>query len=82
MTSAPTSEPKQTSLDRIQLASWRFSETNGFVIKDYTGTEDSGLEPAIMVFKSSDIFEVLTDAFENKKKIAVFAIGPCVLDIS
>jgi hypothetical protein len=79
----PATPAKETSLDRVALASWRFSETNGFVIKDYTGLEKgSGQEPVIFVVKASEVFEVMADAVENKKQIAIFAIGPCVLDLS
>ena len=79
----PAAQPKRTSLDRAQLASWRFSETNGFVIKDYTGIDAaSGQEPMIFVIKSSEIFEVMADAAAEQKKITVFAVGPCVLDLS
>ena len=72
---------KRTSLDRAQLTAWRFSETNGFVVKDYTGLEP-GTEPVIFVTKSSEIFEVMADAMEHHKKIAIYAVGPCVLDLS
>jgi len=78
---AESAIPKRTSLDRLQLNKWQFSETNGFVIKDYTGL-DQGQEPVVFVVKSSDVFEVMADAAENKKKITIFAVGPCVLDLS
>lgn len=74
-------EKKETSLDRVQLASWRFQENNGFVIKDFTGIE-SGAEPIIFVVKSAEIFEVMAEAVSEQKKISVYAIGPCVLDLS
>ena len=76
-----TPAPRPSSLDRVELARWRFSSTNGFVVKDYTGLE-SGQEPAILVVKASEIFEVMADAAEHHKKISVYAIGPCVLDLS
>lgn len=69
------------SVDREALSRWRFSETNGFVIKDYTGLKP-GEEPVIMVLKSSDIFEFIADASEKKLKVSVYAIGPCVIDWS
>lgn len=80
----PTSgePPKKTSLDRASLANWRFSETNGFVVKDFTGVSDEAPDPLILVVKSHEIFEVLADANEQGRKIAVYAIGPCVLDQS
>jgi len=79
----PQTPPHTTSVDKAELHRWRFSETNGFVVKDYTGIEKgSGQEPAVMVLKSSDIFEFVADASERKAKVAIFAIGPCVIDWS
>lgn len=78
----PTPPAKKTSLDRAQLARWRFEENNGFVVKDYTSVTEDGQEPMIMVVKSSDIFELLADAAAQQRKIAVYAIGPCILDQS
>ena len=77
----PALAVKRTSLDFAQLAKWRFSETNGFVVKDFTGLEPE-TEPVIFVTKSSEIFEVMADAMAHQKKIAIYAIGPCVLDLS
>jgi hypothetical protein len=74
-------EVKQTSLDRVSLAQWRFSETNGFVVKDFTGISHDA-DPVILVVKSSEIFELIATAIEDKKKISVYAIGPCVMDLS
>ena len=74
-------QAKQTSVDRVELERWRFGETNGFVVKDWTGLERGG-EPVCMVLKASDIFEFIADAKERQAKIAVYAIGPCVLDWS
>jgi len=71
----------QTSVDRIELSRWRFSETNGFVVKDWTGVEKGG-EPVCMVLKAADIFEFIADASERKAKVAIYAIGQCVLDWS
>lgn len=80
---AEKSESKETSLSKADLAHWRFNDCNGFVIHDYTGcVKGEGQQPAIMVVKATEIFEALADAFENQKKITVFSIGPCVLDIS
>ncbi len=70
-----------TSVDKIELSRWRFSECNGFVVKDWSGI-DSGGEPACIVLKASDIFEYIADATTNKRKVCIFAIGPCVLDWS
>jgi len=78
---AAPAPPKATSLDRASLASWRFSETNGFLVKDFTTTED-GDEPMTFAVKSSDVFEVIADAAEKGKKISIYAVGPCVLDWS
>jgi hypothetical protein len=71
----------QTSVDRIAMATWRFSDCNGFVVKDWTGLKP-GDEPAVMVLKSSDIFDFIGQAAADKRKIAVYAIGPCVIDWS
>lgn len=78
---ATTPQPVQTSVDRIELNRWRFSETNGFVVKDWTGV-DKGGEPVCMVLKAADIFEFIADASERKAKVAIYSIGPCVLDWS
>lgn len=80
MADKPT-PPPATSLDKAASYNWRFSETNGFVIKDYTGLNE-GEEPVIVVIKSADIFDFVADAAQEKKKVAVYAIGPCVLDWS
>jgi hypothetical protein len=68
-----------TSVDRAALARWRFEETNGFVAKDYTSVEPGG-EPVMMVLKAADIFEFIADASARKAKVAIYAIGPCVMD--
>lgn len=70
-----------TSIDRVALASWRFGECNGFVVKDWTGTEKGG-EPVCMVLKANDIFDFIADASRNQRKVTIFAIGPCVIDWS
>lgn len=78
----PTPAPTAlTSVDRTALASWRFSECNGFVVKDYTGVT-KGQEPNIMVLKSSDIFDFIATATEQNREVAIYAIGPCVIDWS
>lgn len=77
-----TPQPQsQTSVDRAALANWRFGETNGFVVKDWTGI-DKNAEPVCMVLKAADIFEFIADASARKAKVAIYAIGPCVLDWS
>ena len=73
--------PVTTSVDRAELARWKFGETNGFVIRDWTGIEKGG-EPVTMVLKADDIFEFIAEASARKAKIAVYAIGPCVMDLS
>ena len=78
---ATTPQTVQTSVDRVELNRWRFSETNGFVVKDWTGV-DKGGEPVCMVLKAADIFEFIADASERKAKVAIYSIGPCVLDWS
>jgi len=78
---ATTPQPVQTSVDRVELNRWRFSETNGFVVKDWSGVEKGG-EPVCMVLKAADIFEFIADASERKAKVAIYSIGPCVLDWS
>jgi hypothetical protein len=82
-----TNQPDKirTSLDRASLSKWKFSENNGFVVKDYTGLDpnsEEAQEPVILVLKSSDIFELLADAAAQGRKIAVYTIGPCILDQS
>jgi len=78
---ATTPQPVQTSVDRVELNRWRFSENNGFVVKDWSGVEKGG-EPVCMVLKSSDIFEFIAEASERKAKVAIYSIGPCVVDWS
>jgi len=78
-------ESKETSLSKADLARWRFNDCNGFVVYDYTGCvkgQGQGNPPAIMVVKAPEIFELLADVFENQKKVTIFSIGPCVLDLS
>lgn len=41
-----------------------------------------GGEPVCMVLKATDIFEFIADASERKAKVAIYAIGPCVIDWS
>ena len=70
----------------MEIARWRFGESsgfvvNGFVVKDYTGTE-KGTDPVVMVLKASDIFEFIADAAQRKAKVSVYAIGQCILDWS
>lgn len=77
----PPQQPVRTSVDRVELNRWRFGETNGFVVKDWTGVEKGG-EPVCMVLKAADIFEFIADASERKARVAIYAIGPCVLDWS
>ena len=76
-----TPTPAVTSVDKTELNRWRFGETNGFVVKDYTGIAKDA-EPVIMVLKSSDIFEFIADASVQKRKVAIYAIGPCIIDWS
>lgn len=72
-------EASQISLDQAQLSRWQLKETNGFVVKDYTGV-DLGGEPVVMVLKAGDIFEYIADAAQRKAKVAIYAIGPCLID--
>ena len=72
---------RTTSLDKAELHNWRFGQNNGFVVKDYTGLDERA-EPVIAVLKSEDIFEYINDASANKRKVCIYAIGPCVLDWS
>jgi hypothetical protein len=70
-----------TSVDKTELTRWRFGECNGFVVKDWTGLEKGG-EPACIVLKATDIFDFIADAATNQRKVAIYAIGPCVIDWS
>ena len=81
---AQNTNPPQpvTSVDKLAMNSWRFSECNGFVVKDWTGLTDHNQEPACMVLKSADIFDFIATATEQKRKVAIYAIGPCVIDWS
>jgi hypothetical protein len=63
------------------LSRWRMCEANGFIAKDYTGIAP-GDEPVCVVLKSADVFAYIADAQERKAKVAVYAIGPCVIDWS
>jgi len=78
----PTPAPQHTtSVDRNSLAHWRFEANNGFVVKDYTGMAE-GDDPVVMVLKSKDIFDYIADAAQRKAKIAIYSVGPCVIDWS
>lgn len=68
-------------MDRAVLAKWRFEETNGFVVKDYSSVKPgTAEEPVVMVLKPADIFEFIADATKRQAKVAIYAIGPCVID--
>ena len=67
--------------DKAESARWQLQTTNGFVVRDWTGVAPGG-EPVILVLKASDIFDYMADASQRKAKIAVYTIGPCVIDWS
>lgn len=67
--------------DKAESARWQLQATNGFVVRDWTGVAPGG-DPVILVLKASDIFDYMADAAQRKAKIAVYGIGPCVLDWS
>ena len=70
-------------MDSQQIAAWRENDTNGFVVKDYTGVQDPATEePLIMTVKSCEIWDVLADANRHGKRISVYAIGPRILDLT
>lgn len=81
MSQSHSEQPPALSADRADLDRWRFGETNGFVVKDWTGVPKGG-EPVCMVLKASDIFEFIADAKDRQAKVAVYAIGACVMDWS
>lgn len=70
-----------STTDGAENARWKFGETNGFVVRDWTGVAVGG-EPVQLVLKAADIFDYIADASQRKAKIAVYAIGPCVIDWS
>ena len=72
--------PPVTS-DKAESARWQLQATNGFVIRDWTGIAPGG-DPVILVLKATDIFDYMADAAQRKSKIAIYAIGPCLLDWS
>lgn len=67
------------TFDQTEGARWKFGEANGFIVRDWTGVTPGG-EPVQLVLKASDIFAYIADAGQRKAKIAVYAIGPCVMD--
>lgn len=60
---------------------WQFTDSNGFVVRDWTGV-NPGEEPVVMVLKSNDFINYIAEAARDNRKIAVYSIGPCVLDWS
>lgn len=52
---------------------------NGFVVKDYTGIAPDA-EPVVMVLAAADVFEFIADAATNKRQVAIFPIGPPVIN--
>lgn len=81
MPSSVPALPSGVTAEQAAIANWRFPETNGFVVRDWTGIEN-GAEPVCMVLKAGDIFDFIADASQRKAKVAVYAIGACVLDWS
>jgi len=68
-------------MDELKAGSWRLSEANGFVVRDYTNVAHDE-EPVVVVLKAEDLFRYLTDAIAQKREIAVYAIGAKLLDWS
>ena len=60
------------------------SESNGFVVRDYTGLNaaDPEAEPMVVVLKSSELWDYLADAAVQKRKISIYVIGERLLDWS
>ena len=67
--------------DELASADWTLNACNGIVVRDYTNTPANGT-PDISVLKAGDLFDYLKQAGENKRKIAVYEIGKCILDWS
>jgi len=83
MNTPKTNNPQEinlTSIDRAERHRWRFSECNGFIVRDWTGI-DKGGDPVVSFLPANDIWEFL-DTVDRSRKITVFSIGPCVLDWS
>lgn len=75
------SEPAKLTTDQIKRQLWSLTETNGFVAKDYTGLGPDE-EPVITVLKAADIFDFIAYAAREGRKVAIYGIGPCVIDWS
>ena len=73
--------PTAPTTDQAESDRWKFGEANGFAIRDWTGVPPGG-DPVVFVLKAADIFEFIADASQRKAKIAVYTIGPCILDWS
>lgn len=52
---------------------------NGFVVKDWTGIQPNA-EPVVMVIGTGDIFEFIAEASAQKRQIAIYPVGHCVLN--
>lgn len=73
------------SLDTIAAGHKNFEFAHGFVVKDYTGIDARELqkvEPVVCVVNAEQLFEMISKSAIEKRKIAVYAIGPRVLDLS
>lgn len=69
---------EQPPLATTPLENW---PVNGFVVKDWTGIKP-GEEPVCIVLNTAQIFDFLTEPATRQRQIAIFPVGPCVLNWS
>ena len=73
----------QKSLDQLSAETWSEPQVNGYVVRDYTGiTLENEQTPVITVLRPGDLAAYLGDAARDGRKIAVYAVGECVIDWS
>lgn len=71
-----------STLNDHYLASWGQPNCTGYVVMDYTGLQAPGDSPVVSVVPSSDIFAIVANANTENRKIAVYPIGACLLDLT
>jgi hypothetical protein len=51
-----------------------------FIVRDFTHANGQEQAPLTMFVPAKDIYDVLTDAKQNNKKITVHEIGRCIIN--
>lgn len=58
------------------------SESGYYLVWDWTGKDTNEEPDATIVYGSEAVFKIVSKAKEENRKIAVYAIGKCLLDWS